>query len=329
MNKLLGIALSVVLSLLSVTTAEAAQQVKTNVEQESVLISIAGDCTLGSYKGSSNRFADYWQQGAEYYLDGVSDVFDNDDITFVNLEGPLTYNPQQLVKQFSMRGEPEYVDILTSGSVEVVNLSNNHIYDCGQIGFDDTINLLADNNINYCGEGYKCVVNKNNINVGFLGYKGWSDDENIRNKIAGDIKELKNSADIVIVMFHWGNEREFYPVNTQTSLGYFSIDSGADMVVGAHSHCLQGIEKYKGKVIAYSLGNFCFGANNNPKDKDTMILQAEFKKDGQYTVNVVPCKISSVDNINDFRPTIVTDDAAEKILNRLKEYSSVFKESIF
>ena len=305
-----------------------------NTSNESLItVSFAGDCTLGTYKGSDNKFGTIWNEHTpDWFLGGVQEVFANDDVTFVNLEGPLTNHTQELEKQFSMRGEPEYIDILKQGSVEAVNLSNNHIYDCGKDGFKDTVTICQQNGINTAGEDYITGYSANGITAYFLGYKGWSNDNSLKAKIAEDIKICKEVylADIVCVEFHWGEERTYYPNAVQTDLAHWTIDSGADIVVGAHPHVLQGIEKYNGKVIAYSLGNFCFGGNGNPKDKDTMILQVTFDKQGNYfNTEVIPCTISSTDATNDFRPTIQTGtERGVKILNRIIEYSSKFNDTI-
>ena len=86
----------------------------------------------------------------------------------------------------------------------------------------------------------------------------------------------KAGAQIIIVNFHWGIEKQYTPDENQKALAHLAIDEGADLVIGHHPHVLEGIEKYNGKYICYSLGNFCFGANRNPKDKDTMIFQQTF-----------------------------------------------------
>lgn len=301
--------------------------------EQMVTISFAGDCTLGSFKGSAHKFDSYFDNyGADYFLENVRPIFENDDITFVNLEGPLTDNPQQVVKEFPMKGEPAYVDILKNSSVEIVNLSNNHILDCGEQGLRDTVDVLQHNNVNCCGEDYVTGYVVDDITVYFLGYKGWNDTTELRNKIAEDIKVCREvyGADIVCVEFHWGEERKYYPNETQKSLGRFTIDAGADVVVGAHPHVVQGIEKYNGKVIAYSLGNFCFGGNDNPKDKDSMILQVTLNKNGDILdTYVIPCTVSSVDNTNDFKPTPWYDtDKGVGILNRIIEYSAGFENKI-
>jgi len=299
-----------------------------------VVISFAGDCTLGTFLGSDNAFESYWQYGAEYYLGNVKPIFAADDITFVNLEGPLTSNPQTLTdKQFPMRGEPKYIDILKSASVEICNLSNNHIYDCGEIGFQDTVDLLKANDIKFCGEGFSDVIEVRGMKIGFLGYQGWYDEPSLREKISADIRKLREDekVEVVIVEFHWGIERDYFGIEDQRTLAHFTIDSGADIVVGSHAHVLQGIEIYNDKLIAYGLGNFCFGANNNPTDKDTMILQTTLdRQDGKISIatKIIPCRISEAAAYNDFCPTPVEGYEAERILEKIAKSSSIFPQTI-
>ena len=298
-----------------------------------VVISFAGDCTLGSFLGSDYAFENYWENGAEYYLGNVKEIFAADDITFVNLEGPLTDNPQTAVdKQFPMRGEPKYVAILTSASVEICNLSNNHIYDCGDVGFQDTTNILKTNGVKFCGEGFSEIIDVRGMKIGFLGYQAWYDTDELREKISSDIKKIRErGAQAVIVEFHWGDESSYVSDPYQDAIAHFTIDSGADVVVGAHPHVMQGIEVYKEKIIAYSLGNFCFGANNNPRDKETFILQTTLTRDGEkisVKPHVIPCRISSTNSYNDFCPTPVTGEEAEQILAHLADSSKKYLQTI-
>lgn len=306
--------LSILTSIMLLTTSITMPQ---NLNQAEAVISIAGDCTLGEFKGqgAGNQFKDYKQNGWDYYFGGVSDVFTNDDLTFVNLEGPLTDYPQTAVKTYPIRGDKENVNILTSSSIEVVNLSNNHIYDCGQVGFEDCLKTLTDAKISYCGEGYKTTKTVKGITISFFGYQGWSTD--IISKVEKDLKE--DTSDIKIVEFHWGTEREYVHNNTQEKIAHAAVDSGANLVVGAHPHVLQDMEYYKDVPIFYSLGNFCFGANKNPKDKDSVIVSAIFTKQGLKNVKAIPCKISSTDSKNDYRPMIVTDaEVSNRILKKLR-----------
>ena len=143
------------------------------------------------------------------------------------------------------------------------------------------------------------------------------------------INALKEEADLILACCHWGEELHRYPEEYQMELGRKCIDWGADLVVGCHPHVLQGIDCYNGKYIIYSLGNFCFGGNKNPKDKNTMIVQAEAVLDGNGIVggmqlNVIPCTISSVSNRNDYCPTIAEGEKREEIIRKMNEYSVDF-----
>ncbi|HBQ65024.1 MAG TPA: capsular biosynthesis protein, partial [Clostridiales bacterium] len=132
--------------------------------------------------------------------------------------------------------------------------------------------------------------------------------------------------DLVIVSFHWGSELQYYPDGVQVELGHVAIDAGADLVWGHHPHVIQGIEKYKDRYIVYSLGNFCFGGNINPSDKDTMIFQARFSftsgEKPSCTGNIVPCRISSVDYINDYKPVVLTGEEERRVIGRIHAYSA-------
>ena len=98
----------------------------------------------------------------------------------------------------------------------------------------------------------------------------------------------------------------------------------ADLVIGHHPHVIEGIEKYKNKYICYSLGNFCFGGNVNPSDKDTFIFQIKYTADSgniiKYEVRAVPFSISSVNYINDYCPTPLTGASKNRVLKRINDY---------
>ena len=128
------------------------------------------------------------------------------------------------------------------------------------------------------------------------------------------------------MVFHWGNEKDTVPDANQVTLAKLAIDNGADLVVGHHAHVLQGVTTYKGKTIAYGLGNFCFGGNSAPSDMDTMIFQQTFTLDTDGSVtseepNLIPCRISSDYSINNYQPTPATGDEADRILQKIRERS--------
>lgn len=318
--------------------ADEAEVQKMQNEARKLTISFAGDCTLGGFKGQGggNLLQDYYKlHGNDYFFQNVSEFFAEDDITFVNLEGALTPYAQVVEKKYPIKGEPEYVGALLSGSIEVVNLANNHTYDCGKAGYDSCRQLLADNGIAYCGEAETCTIERNGIKTGFIGLNCWAMNKPLARKLETLISDLKTAGcDIVCVMFHGGIEREYESNATTESFAHHAIDCGADIVVGAHPHVVQGIERYHGKVICYSLGNFSFGANKNPSDKDTFIFQQTFfvENDGSVSYGqseIIPCKVSSTDVKNDYCPTPQTGAEYERILKKLEKYSRKYPVSFF
>ena len=168
------------------------------------------------------------------------------------------------------------------------------------------------------------------IKVGLVGIYELYDHLEREQQLKDNIAKVKaDGAQLIVVIFHWGNETETVPDSNQTTLGRIAIDEGADLVCGHHPHVLQGIETYKGRNIVYSLGNFCFGGNSSPSDMDTMIYQQTFtidadgvKKDN--VTNIIPCSISSAayDGYNNYQPTPAEGDEATRILGKINERSS-------
>ena len=302
-----------------------------------ITISFVGDCTLGTYKGqgSSGNYNEYYDKyGGEYFFDNVRSIFENDDITFINLEGPITDRDTTVDKKFPISCRTEHISVLNNSSIEVCSLANNHSLDCGKLGLEDTINILDEHNIGYCGNGNVYRTTIENVNITCLAYNGWSATDELIASISKDIAyEKENGAHIVCVMFHWGIEREHYSNETQHKIAHSAIDAGADIVVGGHPHVIQGIEQYNNKTIVYSLGNFTFGANKNPNDKDTFIFQQTFIVNdstvdyGDY--NIIPCSISSEQTKNNYQPTLLIGDDAKRVVDRIKLYSNKYSKNIF
>ena len=246
----------------------------------SITISAAGDCTLGTdenFDQSRSLNAYYDENGPAYFLQSVKPVFEADDLTIVNMEGTLTESTSRMDKTFAFKGPADYTKILTEGSVEAANLANNHSRDYGEQSYTDTIAALDAAGIVNFGYDRTAVMDVNGVKVGLVGTYELAEGMGCEEEMIANIKAVEDQgAQIVIVSFHWGIERENYPDETQVSLAHSAIDHGADLVLGHHPHVLQGIEVYNGKNIVYSLGNFCFGGNSNPSDKDTMIFQQTF-----------------------------------------------------
>lgn len=299
----------------------------------SLTLSVVGDCTLGTdetfdYDTSLNAY--YENYDADYFLQNVKDIFSTDDLTIANFEGTLTDSDEREDKTFAFKAPASYASILTGGSVEAVNTANNHSHDYGEQSFNDTLAALDDAGIVHFGYDETAVMDVKGIKVGLVGIYELYDHLEREQQLKDNIAKVKaDGAQLIVVIFHWGNETETVPDSNQTTLGRIAIDEGADLVCGHHPHVLQGIETYKGRNIVYSLGNFCFGGNSSPSDMDTMIYQQTFtidadgvKKDN--VTNIIPCSISSAayDGYNNYQPTPAEGDEATRILGKINERSS-------
>ncbi len=291
----------------TVPTTEAAT-VPTEPEPVYYTLTFAGDCTLGNLKGKtgSNTFIGTVEDNYAHPFLDVQEYFANDDCTFINLEGPLTDGGSARSKRFVFRGPSSYVNILTQGSVEFANLGNNHAYDYGEEGFNDTTNLLDDAGIFYAiPRDIRVFTTERGLTIGVYSEDTPKDTAYIIEKV----NEMRDrGAEIIIAALHWGREYEYKARSTQENLGHALIDAGVDIVYGHHPHVLQKIEQYNDGVIYYSLGNFSFGGNTNPPDKDTALLQQQIIRhpDGTFSLGeliIVPCAVSGTPGAgNDYQP---------------------------
>lgn len=311
-------------------TQKETEEVVKLAQPVELLLSFTGDCILGTdeYFAWDTGFNAYYDlYGADYFLENVRDIFQSDDLTIVNMEGTLTEETTREEKQFAFKGRPEFVDILASSSVEAANVANNHSHDYGEQSFLDTVNILQQNNIQTFGYDDTVIMEVKGVKVGLLGIYELDDHLERVPQVKSNIAKLKQEgADIIVAVFHWSNELVKVPDENQVTLAHLAIDEGADVVVGHHPHILQGIETYKGKTIAYSLGNFCFGGNTHPTETDTMIFQQKFVINTDREIvgsetNMIPCSVSSNSTINNYQPMPLTGAEAERVQNLIEERS--------
>ena len=315
----------------SETSSEAADAVV--MDPVSLTLSVVGDCTLGTdetfdYDTSLNAY--YENYGSAYFLQNVKSIFSQDDLTIANFEGTLTESDAREDKTFAFKGPASFTSILTDGSVEAVNTANNHSHDYGDQSYEDTMTALDAAGIVHFGYDETAVMDVKGIKVGMVGIYELKDHLEREQQLKDNIAKVKaDGAQLIVVIFHWGNETETVPDSNQTTLGRLAIDEGADLVCGHHPHVLQGIETYKGKNIIYSLGNFCFGGNSSPSDMDTMIYQQTFTITSEgvqadNVTNVIPCSISSAayEGYNNYQPTPAEGDEAARILAKINERSA-------
>ena len=327
----------------SVTEAETETESETETEQvpvvSTVTITAVGDCALGAlqYHGYEASFHQYYDKyGESYFFEKFQDVFCGDDLTIANLECVFTDEKNRVEKKFNIKGKPEYTGIMTSNSVEAVSLGNNHSSDYGPESLKDTQEALDKAGIVYA---YNDIISYFTIEDGpVVGMVSASvtpaTTANDRYLLDGVKKAREEGADLVIALCHWGIEGDHYPNKYQQELGHKLIDAGADLVVGNHPHVLQGVEEYKGKIICYSLGNFSFGANRNPNDKNTAVYQQTFTfVDGVLQTDIqakmIPARLSGLNNKNNYQPVPAEGDQAQSIIKKLNEYSSKYSSVSF
>ena len=212
----------------------------------------------------------------------------NNEFTYSNRGTPL---PGKL---YTFRANPNRVEILKELGIDVVKLANNHVYDYGEDALLDTLEVLEDAEISYMGAGRNLeeamspvYIDVDGKKIAFVAasraekYKmtpqATEDSPGIlrcydTTLVKETIKKAKAKADFVVAYIHWGTEYSDKLEKVQRSSAKEYIDAGADVIIGAHSHCLQGMEYYKGKPVIYSLGNFWF----NEKTLDTMLVKLYF-----------------------------------------------------
>lgn len=269
----------------------------------------------------------------------VHDLFEEEDLVFGNLEGPLSNNGKS-IKKSSLYSPPDAIHSLKYAEFNILSLANNHVFDYGESAFLETTKLLEENDINYCGAGRNleearrpAIFHIKGIKIAFLAYS-WDFIQSIyatkkshgvaplkANIIKQDILNIRNLVDVIIVSLHWSYEGERYPLPSQRNLAHKTIDSGADLIIGHHPHVLQGIEHYKNGVIAYSLGNFAFFAPSyfNFKrwkglNEQSAIFECEIFQEGIGDVNIVPIRLNDLG-----QPTICQD---HEILSNIENLST-------
>ena len=213
--------------------------------------------------------------------------------------------------------------------MEAANLANNHSHDYSDEGYEDTITALDGAGIANFGYEREATLEVKDLKITLLGYNMLSGSEEKEKQMKESVGKAKVSgSNLVIVSFHWGIERQYYPTDLQKEMAHAAIDAGADLVLGHHPHVLQGIEKYNGRYICYSLGNFCFGGNKNPSDKDTMIFQQTFTfENGNLlddgNIKIIPCSLSSSSNKNDYKPRILEGSEKDRVMKKIEDMSDL------
>ncbi len=312
-----------------------------------ITITCTGDFTIGgdNYHRKGKKFYDELKNHGNdinFTMKNMRDIFRQDDLTLVNFEGTFTDRKDNVPdnkkgNEFLFNISPSYVNVLPDNYIEAVSLANNHIMDHGMDGYEETKSTLDSRKNKYSTSEDIGLFEVKGITIAMLSYlcidrydKPVGGYANLYEKVAADIAATKAQYPIVIVSFHWGNELDYTPTANQKKMGRLAVDSGADLVIGHHSHRINPIEQYNGVYICYSLGNFCFSGNDKPKDMNSFVFQTRFRinKAGDIIntgFRIIPIRISSVKDRNDYTPTPVTDGLKiDGIISTMKDNGKDF-----
>lgn len=284
-------------------------------------------------------FANAFKAG--YDAKGISGVVSEEllselksaDILMVNNEFPFSERGTPAAgKQFTFRCEPSYVKGLTDMGVDLVSLANNHTLDYGKEALSDTFAALDGAGILYGGAGESVeraqqlqIIEKNGRTFGFLSVSrvipeaGWKAENSLpglfscydETRLVELVREGKETCDFLAVYPHWGVEYQAYPQEYQKTIAKKCIEAGADVIVGSHTHCLQGIEYIDGKPVFYSLGNFIFGQNIDR----SAVVEVILEEDGTVSYRLIPVAASG--GITAIRH----DEAGKEILRYMESIS--------
>jgi poly-gamma-glutamate synthesis protein (capsule biosynthesis protein) len=299
---------------------------------EQVRILAAGDVMLGSWIDQIARV-----RGWDYPFGQLDSIVSQADIFFCNLEAPFGTSGTAYEKTYTFQVSPDLVQVLTAGKINMVSLANNHMMDYGVESLTATMEVLGKNNIRYCGAGSnlqearkpaRLAVKGKNIILACYSLtfpeEFWATDTSAgtcfpwHTFVFRDLKKFKSDSNLLVVSFHWGGELLTMPKEYQIKLAHQVIDVGADLVLGHHPHVIQGVEIYKGKVIAYSLGNFIF-ASYSENVKESMLLELYSGMTGIKKCRVYPLLVYN--SAVEFQPRLLTGESRSKFFSYLQEIS--------
>ncbi len=299
-------------------------------QDDEITIVATGDTMLGSWV--EQVIAD---SGYDYPFRHIRKFLGDADVFFTNLEAPFGTGGEPFPKKFNFRVNPDLVKVLNAGKINLVSLANNHVMDYGQSCLQETIASLEEYHIHYAGAGMNvqqarqpAILEVHGVKIGFLAYsltfpeEFWATDSTAgtcfpyEDYVFKDVAELRKKSDLVIVSCHWGQELRRTPKEYQILFAHQLIDKGADVVLGHHPHVIQGVEFYKGKLVAYSLGNFIFGSYSE-KATESLILKVKWNRKMVMKFQILP--ISVYNKEVEFQPNPLTGAARQAFLMNFKQ----------
>lgn len=282
----------------AVSTTPAAAEAPADPE---VVLAAVGDIRLDGPVAEAARKA-----GPAGPAAAVKDLLDA-DIVFGNLEEPLTSRGTKTTKTWNFRAKPAQLKILKDAGFTVLNIANNHVWDYGREGFEDTLKALEKGGWDFVGGGrdraaaeqVRTFETDDGLIVGIVGLTsthpeaGWagkakpgvaySDFDRMKDIVG----RAKKECDVLVVSFHGGTELAEDPNEIQKAVAHAAVDAGADLFIGHHPHVLQPVELYKGKPVLYSIGNFLF-VSPTPTTHASVVARIRLGRDGVRAVDLHP-----------------------------------------
>lgn len=300
-----------------------------------IVIDAVGDIMLA---GSGS--ATFKRLGYFYPFAAVASELRSADIAVGNLEAPLARGGTEFVdKKFRFKVAPAAAPALKQAGFSVLTLANNHMMDFGPEALQETLHHLDEVGVLHTGAGTtlsagrkSAIIEIRGKKVAFIAYSITLPEEFYATAtqpgtVPGypayyvqDIARAKSAADYVVVSFHWGSELAVYPNQHQVNTAHRAVEAGADVVIGHHPHVLQGIERYQGKLILYSLGNFAFGTTSRVSDRS--VIARITLRDGGEELELIPVNV--LNGEVRYQPRILRGARGMEVVDRLQRLSERF-----
>lgn len=307
-------------------------------EPREVTLYAVGDVMLGRYIAKVMAI-----QGSDYPFSAVAPTLHSADIVFGNLEAMISNgdaDPLFPDKPYNFHASPGAAQALKNAGFHVLSLANNHAMDYGPATLSETRSLLFEKDVAVFGAGKDIneahkpvVITSHGVRFGFLGYgvahsrKAYAKQDRAgiapmqMEHIRRDVKSVRSKVDVLVVSLHWGREYDTSPSQKQREEAHQIIEWGADMIIGHHPHVMQGIEIYKDRMIAYSLGNFIFDQKGKGSDW-SIILACTFKGKALYSIQMIP-----LGRFKSYFPAVAEGQRKNEILRAIREISSPLNQN--
>jgi len=293
-----------------------------------------GDINLGRQLGQK-ILAD----SIQYPFEHIKGFLDSADIVFANLESQLsdqngeTQHPHH---NLIFTGPPEGAQSLAWGGITIVSTANNHAFDYGIEALKETIANLDSAEVLHVGTSvnpeslyYPMIIQRRGVKIAFFactdlvntsskeldGHIARAD----TGKILPRVRSIRDSVDVIILSYHGGNEYSSQPTRGTKNFAHQMLDGGVDLFIGHHPHVLQGIERYEGKYIFYSLGNFVFYQPHNYwTQRSVGVKLTIMKREGKTTIDLPRCYPLRAG----FQPYLLNEGKEyDKVMERIKALS--------